>query len=104
MNKKDIENVRKVKETEEEQKLLEKIHQNYRKANVAYRINIQKNKLNRIKEKEKTKKIRIIQKIIMVILTILTIFMLMYALEKDNESFMETCTQNMSESACRKGW
>ena len=104
MNKKDIENIRKQKEAEEEQKILAKIHQNYKKANVMYRIDIQKNKLKFMKEKEHNKKMQLIQKAALIFLSVSTIFMLLYVLEKDNESFMESCTKNMSESACRKGW
>ena len=104
MNKEDILKNRKLVEQQEEQKVMNAIHANYRKNNVSHRIAIQKSKLDKLKLTEKTKRKNKLKNITITILLIIIILCLGYLLSKEGDAFMKECiSAGNSQFTCAKG-
>lgn len=103
MNINDIALAKIQKEKDDENFLLKKIHENYKKENVIYKINIQKAKVNLMKKNEKRKRKDLIKNILLITSACTLLIILVFTLKKMDDDFMNECTKYMSESVCRSG-
>ena len=99
MNKKDLEELKKRKEYEDEQKLMNKIHANYRAANDEYKMNKQLKQIAAQEKKKKEKRTNKLCALGLVVLLIGSIFVLNLV----NQDFINDCVESgNSQYFCEK--
>ena len=99
MNKKDIEKLRKEKEYEDEQRLMNKIHTNHKAANDEYKMNKQLKQISVQEKKKKEKRTKKIYAFGLVVLLIGSIIVLNFV----NRDFVNDCvTSGNSQYFCEK--
>ncbi len=99
----DVERFKLKKNQDDEKLLLKKIHENYKKENVMYNINTQKQKLKLYKVQKRKAKLTKIKNAVLVSIAILILLGIALVLKNIDDRYMNDCTQHASESFCRGG-